>query len=168
MGDHRINGLDIRLYHHWYFSELRNRLHLTKVLEVVDKRLNDDCVLMTMRHLNLIDLLHIAKYNHRFYTLAKQRKTVEILPSVIDQPIGLLTLKYALNIFGDVITKLDISIDAIKCDGFGGHSSFLKYAIIHCIHEYTGPQLKIVSLKGFESEDSLSILQNRGIKLVLK
>lgn len=174
MEDHDINGYEIHLYHDWYFSEMKYRGYLREILIGADTRLNDDCILMTMRHLDLVDLLHVARFNHRFGCLARQRHNVEITPSVMKQPIGLMTLKHVLAILKDTLTKLEISIGSIHTEVFGNHSYFLKSAVIHCIQSHIGPNVKIVSLRGFGLEETEPLIQflyselcPRGVDVIL-
>lgn len=145
--DHFIDGHLIHLRHDWYLCEMENRVCTCHIMEGIHSQLNDDCILMVMQYLNLIDLLHMAKFNHRFYLLSKQITTIEILPSNTTQPIGLMTLRYAFTILGNTVTKLIISLKAMHVDTFNTHSYFLKFAILYCIQAYTGSQLKYVRLE---------------------
>lgn len=172
--DHTINGYDIYLCHDWYFAEMKNRASLPQISEEVDERLNDDCILMIMQHLDLVDLLHVARFNDRFHLLAGQRKHIRILPSFIAQPIGIMTLNYVLTLFESSLVKLEVSIDSIHAETFGGRSYFLQWAVIYCIQAHVGPQLKIVSLHGFKSKENESLIQflqynliPRGVDVIL-
>lgn len=174
MEDHAIDGINIHFSHNWYFSEMKNRIDVRNLLENIDIHLNDDCILMIMQHLNLVDFLYMAKFNHRFRQLIKERKTIRIQPSVITQPIGMMTMRLVLTVLGDSLTILYVSIESIRSEIFSGHSFFLKLAIIYCIHTYTGPQLNLVSLEGFESIENeevvqfyLSKLRQRGVNVIV-
>lgn len=172
--NHNTSDRIIHLYHEWYFSEMQGGFQLNVNIQEMVDRLNDDCILMVLQYSNLIDFLHLARFNDRLLQLAKQRKIVEIVPAVLERPIGLMSIRYLLSILGDDLTSLTISMNSMHSEVFGGHSVFLKCATIYCIQKYTGSQLRDLTLKGFEiAEDMdsihflLSKLRNRGVDLIL-
>lgn len=174
IGDHEINDRIIHLEHVWYFREMESSHYKEKIVKEIDDRLNDDCILMIMQRLSVIELLQMSRLSHRFFSLAKYRRKVEIVPSVIEQPIGMMTLRYLLHVLGNSLTSLVISIDSIHTEAFNCHGEFLKCAVIYCIQEYTGPQLKNLSLQKFGMEKYthlipylLSKLRLRGVDLTL-
>lgn len=71
--EHTIRGCTIRLYHEWYFAEMKERATVDNTLQQMDERLNDDCILSIMKSLDFEDLLYVALYNDRFRALAKKK-----------------------------------------------------------------------------------------------
>lgn len=170
--EHTINGCTIRLYHQWYFAELKERKTVDDTLNGMIETLNNDCILEVMKYLDFEDLLYMANYKGHFQALV-QKKELKLTPSAIPRPIGILTLIRVLQLFVETITSLEISLTSIRPGPFNAYSFFDKCAIIHFIMSYAGVQLTRVTFEGFLSNENVFLfrsytwkLEKRGVEVI--
>lgn len=114
------------------YSTLRNQLHSNIELKndwfshvintIIDNEdlvtkmlgtLNDDCILKVMQFLNLNELSDIAMFNGKCLQLSRKvASTLKINQSMITE-LRLLNFKHILNIFGDSVVDLTISLKSL-------------------------------------------------------
>lgn len=112
----------------------------------ISEKLNDDVINYLMSYLNLFELIDMVNYNARFAQIARQQRSIQILPNLASQQLTLLHLRQILRLYGFGYSALDltISLHAFKCDHYHACDDMIDKMI-----QYIGPQLRSLSLISF-------------------
>lgn len=171
-----INNVHFRqpLYNDWFWiaSDVSDK----KFFEDMDEKLNDDCILNIIKHLDLQHIIYFAHINERFQSIAKLGLSVlRIFPSTIGS-INLWNFRYMLHMFGSTLTELSVSLNIFPAT-FGLYFDHTKKQILQLICMHTEIKLKRVNLYDFNfneneikdfGEHFFIILRTRGVEVNLR
>lgn len=161
----RIEGVTVMnsMYVDWSWTKKRQN---TDFFDAINEKLDDDCVLEVIKHLDLRHLIYFGQINQRFNDLSKEKmRKINICPLTIGA-IDLMNLRYILFLSNDSLQELSISIHCFPTI-FGFHSNEKKRSVVETIVYFAGKSLKKVRLHGFDLDENtffLSyLLTERGI-----
>lgn len=120
-----------------------------KIFEGMDRTLNDDCISKIMTFVNIFELMKMASYNQRFSCIARQQRSIRILPNMASYQLTMMHLRQILRLhgFGHSALNLTISLKAFKYTHANHH-------LINKLVQYIGPQLRSFSLQSFNISTS--------------
>lgn len=166
------NNHDIVFHHHWY-DERNGKMNIG-FLSGIDATLNDDCIREIMDRSEILNLADMANYSERFLHIAKARiSTLKIYPMNVGQSFGLMNFRYVLEVFGNEVVNLFISLHSFRRAGANRHYFNTKYAILHLAVFSTSSKLTVVSLESFnfscgeleKIQPLIDLLRERGVEL---
>lgn len=113
-----------------------------KLYQEIQATLNDDCIYQVMGHLNVFDLITMAKFGPTFLRVVKQIRTL-IICRCNGNPITLMELRSILHVLGlgSSVVNLTISLKSFN-------SSSQRF-ICDRLFQYIGGQLKSLTLDSF-------------------
>lgn len=134
--------------------------YLSQILNKIDQCLIDDCIRKVMEHLTWTELIHLAGFSERYYSLVEENfrsrfKTFQLTSTTFGMRIGVINLHYFLHLFGKSLTHFSFSLQSIKDYSFGlnVYGSFEKYMIICTIVNLTSTNLRTLDLDSFHLTD---------------
>lgn len=117
----------------------------------INERLNDDCIMEILNHLDVEHLIYFSQICDRFKCLvARKLSKLRITFSTIGE-IGLLNFAFIVAQFSKSVTEIHISTSAFRSK-FGIYDDCIKGTVLQTIL-YFGSQLKKVVLDGFDLQD---------------
>lgn len=155
-----INGSSIdrvRFVHSWYtdYSWIPDG-EQNRIFKRMHEALNDDCIRHVIKFIDFEHIIKFAHFNDRFKGLAEEKlRCLHIIPSMVGT-IGMMNFRYLLNMFGDTMTELSISRNAIQAV-FGLYTDAIKNRMLSIICETAGSELKNIFLYDFIQKDTENI-----------
>lgn len=69
------------------------------VFEGMDRSLNDDCISKIMSFVNIFELMKMASYSQRFSCIARQQRSIRILPNMASHQLTMMDLRKILRLW---------------------------------------------------------------------
>lgn len=160
-----------QLYSNW--SWIARKSWDETFFEAMEEKLNDDCIREIFNHMDLYHLIYLAHVNEFKVIAIEKLSRLRIFPSTVGS-IGLSNFRYLLQMIGDSLKELSVSLNAFPST-FGFYFDHIKRYILQIIYSYTGIRLKKIYFYDFnltESENRqfdhlFRLISQRGIQLIL-
>lgn len=145
-------------FKHIWYEDICGKIAI-KLLNGIQSALNEDCIDEIANRLDIVGFadLFSACRTKRLHKIAVRRfSNVVISRATVGRSFGVLNLHYILQVIGDVIQNITISLHSFRDGIYNKWNGKLKYSILSYVCNFTGPNLQSIRLQHFVIDTHIS------------